>query len=739
MKFKFSELKSFAAAMMAILGITEWSKDAEGHQTLIDEQVAKLKESGFSDDFMADFSAALKANFEDGAGAQAQEDGNMANAVLKAQLSTMTARLAKATAENNELKAAQAAGAQTADAIKAKDALIASLEEKIRVLGKVAEQDPGAGAQSAGATAPGLDYQNEQQLFGLEGQRFAMDRAYNRRARAAMMAMHGYEVSLPKASSVDFKTLRDDLGEYYNVRYQDRLQSFLMQLPSIQSIMPLEAGYQDLETIVNLFLGEFSQADNSDESDFQDVVKGKYEFEPETIKMFDVMFAHTFKSLKKLEKSWIGYLNREASNPIKLSLIEYLLQETVKQLHNEQEQRRVNGVRKEPVKGKPGRSINAADGLYEYIRKRVDGYQDYITGKTIYQIKPFQLGEITPENIGDVIKKGTEQIPAVIRDSGMCVLMLPSLLVSWYAEWRAANKGLMTGYTGGENGKQGLDAVLEYPSVKIQVVRNADAHRRLIWTMDGNFRLFCQKQGEMLDFNLEQEDWKLKVWSNWKEGLAAIMVGRKQTTKENTDYGQQMIFVNEIDMPATFFVDAEPDQNPSALQHTSIKTVANTTALTITDIADAEVGKVITLMCGSTEKGVTIAKSGVFSLLTAAWTPAQGDMIKLMKRADGKFIEIMRANSASAALQFEANDTAPSVEGGTTFVVGTNSQATALTTLADAVVGTVYTIYGKGSTNATTIANSGNFALTAAMTLSEGKMIKLVAIEGGKFAEISRA
>ena len=183
---------------------------------------------------------------------------------------------------------------------------------------------------------------------------------------------------------------------------------------------------------------------------------------------------------------------------------------------------------------------------------------------------------------------------------------------------------------------------------------------------------------------------------------------------------------------------AEPDKNPDATLHTSIVTTKNSETLAITDIDNAQVGKVITLKCGSVDSGVSIAKSGKFSLISAAWSPAEGDWIKLMKRNDGKFIEISRGSVASDAYQFAADDTTPSVSGATVFVTGSNTGATAITALDDAVVGEVYTIYGNGSTNASTIANSGNFVLTAAMTLSEGTFIKLVKAEDNKFYEVAR-
>ena len=108
-----------------------------------------------------------------------------------------------------------------------------------------------------------------------------------------------------------------------------------------------------------------------------------------------------------------------------------------------------------------------------------------------------------------------------------------------------------------------------------------------------------------------------------------------------------------------------------------------------------------------------------------------------MKRSDGKFFEISRTAVSDDIEAFDANDTTPSVEGGTEFVIGANTQATAITALDDSVAGTTYTIHGAGSTYASTIANSGNFVLTAAMTLSEGHSITVIKV-GTKFYEISR-
>lgn len=728
------DFANFKLAILGILGLASFNK-VDGKESLSADECAKLKEYGFSDKFLADFNAYL-AKPEPSA---KQANDNHQMAAVAAVLGQVTEQLQAATAELNSLKAANAQDKAAHDAaIKAKEQEIATLNDKVKTLAALPENDPGKGAGNGAAPAASFNLDDTAQLGGLQGEMFSLSRPYNLRARAALLANNGQYLAVATPNSVDYKSLQDDLGAFYRTRWSDRLQSFLVELPTITKLFPTESGHQDLDTLVNLWLGEFSQPDNSADSDFDKVSKGSYEFGHETLRMYDVMFAHKFKSLKALEKSWIGYLNREGSNPVKLSFIEYLLVETAKALHNERELRWVNGVRKNPNPNVPGKAMEAADGLYEYLRKRVEGHTDFTpdggtTGNTVYQIKPFELPEITPGNIGEVFYLGTGMIPSVFRDTGKMVLYIPSFMLPWYHKYNETHYGQNTDY------KAGINYVKEYPSVKIVTIPNADNHHRIFWTIEGNIKTYDHVAGEMLRFTLEQQDWSMKVWSNWKEGIAAEAVGYKYTDKALMDGSRQLIWCNQYDRPSTYFIEADRDANPSALLHCSIVTVANTKVYTITDIADAPMGQVVSLKCGADgDNGVTIKKEGKFELLSADWTPDRGDIIRLMKRADGKFVEIERTTAVADSYQFPADATAPSVAGATVFITSENTKATAITDLADAVVGTTYTIHGAGKENASTIANAGKFVLTKDITLEAGKFIRLVKAADGKFYEIAR-
>lgn len=719
-------MKQFMITVLTFLGIQAFAKDADGKNILTEEQKAKLNEH-FGDKFTAEFSSAI---------AKDPEGNTTDNTAMVAMVTAMTDKLSAAVAENTTLRAAESKAKADMLAMKAEnDKLTGTITEKdgiIATLKKKPEDDPEPNKtpDPVGNTKRWVPTGSEKHLFGNAQPFMAIDDAhpYNRRAYAAIAARYGLEMVAPRAaSSLDYASLKSDLGDYYRVRKQEQIQSFLQSLPSLSQIFPVESGYQDQAALVNFFITEdFSQADSTSlGSSFDNVVKGAYKFEPEVLTMYDVMFAHKFTQLKELEKNWIGYLNREGSSTMKWSFIEYILVETAKKLKNEQEIRRIRGVRKNPTVNVPGVSLQASNGLLKFIKNQI----------AAFKIKPFAVGEWTPSNIAAYVKNCTKLIPEVLRDSGKIVLYMSTDALSDY------HTNLETLYGLNQDYKADIMYVKEYPSVRIIALPNMGSSKRMIWTVEGNIALFEDQSGEMMNFSIEQQDWSVKVWSNWRESIWAYLVGRKYNSAAEMpdDYSTQLIFCNDVDEPADYYISMDAnDTTPSVANHTSLVSVANSQATAITDIDDCTVGQEVRIKCGNATNAITIAKSGKFSLISAAWTPEVGNMICLKKRSDGKFIELYRVTSSSEAIEFTADDTTPDVSDGTTFITVANSGATAITNLDNAATGVVYTLYGGSVTNSATIANSGNFVLTDAMTLSLGSWITLQKAEDGKIYEINR-
>jgi len=702
--------------ILAFLVIQAFAKTPEGKEYLTDEERAKVA-AQFGEDFTARFVELLGKSESSG-------DDNMAGEYLNLVQQLNTARA--------ELTSLQSDRTATQTSITQMQATITTLQGAVNTLAGRSENDPPAGGRGGAGSDPQINEMDDKFLLGIKEPFMAIDEkhAYNRRAYASIMSRKGMIHTVPAATDIDYESLKTDLGEYYRVRKQNRIQSFVQSLPNLETIFPLESNYQDQAVLVNLFMGEFSQADNTIISDFENVSKGEYKLEPEILQMYDVMFAKVFRDLKTLEKTWIGYLNREGSDPIKMSFIEYILVETAKVLLNEQQTRRINGVRKNPTANVAGTAMEAANGLRKFIKNQI----------ALFKVKPFAIGEWTASTISNYIYTATGMIPAVLRDSGNIVLyMSPAALVKYHKN-RETLYGLNQDY------KADLMYVAEYPQVKIIPIPGMNESQRMIWTIDGNIRLFEDQPGEMTRFKIELKDWTIKVWSNWKESVWAIMTGKKfaSAAEMPDDYSTQMIFTNDVDEPADYYIPmTKNDTTPSVLNHTSLVSVANSQATVITDITDCAVGQEVRLKCGNVTNAPTIAQSAKFSLLSAAWNPDLNDILILKKRSDGKFIELARINSTSDAIVIPANDTTPDVSDGSIFVTSPNTTSpladVKITTLDEAVYSKVYRIYGGSDTNPTVIENAGNFVLTANITLTSGVYIDLQKSEvDDKFYEIAR-
>ncbi len=193
-----------------------------------------------------------------------------------------------------------------------------------------------------------------------------------------------------------------------------------------------------------------------------------------------------------------------------------------------------------------GRAMDAADGLYEFLRKRVDGHVDFTpnggtTGKTVYQIKPFALPRITPGNIGEVFYQGTSMIPSVFPTRQNRALY-PLVHAPWYHKYNETHYGQNQDY------KAGINYVKEFPGVKIETIPNATPpsylldYRRQYSDLLPDFR-------RNAPFPPRTADWTVKVWSNWKESIQATAVGYKYINRADMDGSRQLIWCNDYDLP----------------------------------------------------------------------------------------------------------------------------------------------------------------------------------------------
>ena len=434
------------------------------------------------------------------------------------------------------------------------------------------------------------------------------------------------------------------LGDQFVVLRQDALIARILQVRDLTQFFPVAYGYQDRGLVFNAFFDEVSQAYQSGE-----VFKGGMKIENHYGYVDDAMIKMEWGPMKEIERKYIGYLNKEGSDPIKWSMIEYQLLNTLRAAQVEQNKRRMRGIYVKPDKGVAGSYLNAATGVLYTLLRYVHQYDIKPHDETTY--RTYTQATFLPavqEFIADVRASITEDM-----DLDNHVVYLNKNHQAWWIKNVRSTYGKDTDFTG--------------PMGALSVV--PDTTMRIIWLPylgqtpfmmlhePGNIQFLEFVPGEMLSMKMQESMEQVRAWSVWKEGTSASFTGRRFATKDEMDknnYEWQQIFINLFAATITDKVDG----NNGFWQITD----STTTKTTITDIENAKAGVAYCIECGDKTKLPEIAKSGKFDSITAAFTAtAVGDYIMVILGADDKFRELERCVGGKRTINKELQ---PNVPGG---------------------------------------------------------------------------
>ena len=434
------------------------------------------------------------------------------------------------------------------------------------------------------------------------------------------------------------------LGDQFVVLRQDALIARVLQVRDLTQFFPVAYGYQDRGLVFNAFFDEVSQAYQAGE-----VFKGGMKIENHMGYVDDAMIKMEWGPMKELERKYIGYLNKEGSDPIKWTMIEYQLLNTLRAAQVEQNKRRMRGIYVKPDKGVAGSFLNAATGVLYTLLRYVHQYDIKPHDESTY--RTYTQATFLPavqEFIADVRASITEDM-----DLDNHVVYLNKNHQAWWI------KNVRTTY--------GKDTDFAGPMGALSVV--PDTTMRIIWLPylgqtpfmmlhePGNIQFLEYVPGEMLSVKMQESMEQVRAWSVWKEGTSASFTGRRFATKDEmvkNNYEWQQIFINLFAATITDKVDG----NNGFWQITD-----NTTTLTtITDIENAKAGVAYCIECGDKTKLPKITKSGKFDSITDAFTAtAVGDYIMVILGADNKFRELERCVGGKRTINKELQ---PNVPGG---------------------------------------------------------------------------
>ena len=434
------------------------------------------------------------------------------------------------------------------------------------------------------------------------------------------------------------------VGDQFIVLRQDALIARVLQLRDMTQYFPVAYGYQDRGLVFNAFFDEVSQAYQTGE-----VFKGGMKIENHMGYVDDAMIKMEWGPMKELERKYIGYLNKEGSDPIKWTMIEYQLLNTLTTAQVEQNKRRMRRIYVKPEAGVAGSYLNAGTGIlytllryvHQYdIKPHVDeDYRSYTQATMLAAVQEF---------LADVRSTVTEDM-----DIDQHVIYLNKNHQGWWIKNVRTTYGKDTDFTG--------------PMGALSVVPDTTTH--IIWLpylgqlpfmmlhQPGNLQFLEYIPGEMLAMKMQEQMEQVRAWSTWKEGCSASFTGRRFDSRDAMDknaYEWQQIFINLF--AAT--IKDKVDGNDGFWQVTG----ATTTADTITDIVNAKNGVAYCIEAGVADHLPKIAKSGKFANISDAFTASKvGDYIMVIIGGDGKFRELERCVGGKRTINKELQ---PNVPGG---------------------------------------------------------------------------
>lgn len=431
------------------------------------------------------------------------------------------------------------------------------------------------------------------------------------------------------------------VGNQFVVLRQDALIARVLTKRDLTQYFPVRYGIQDHDLVFNAFFSEVSQAYQQGE-----IWKGDMKLENEMGHVDDAMIKLKFGPMKELERMYIGYLNKEGSDPIKWNMIEFCILNSLETAQVEQNKRRMRGIYVKPETGVAGSYLNASTGviytLLRYIHEFKilphddEAYRGYTDADMLDAVQDF---------VADIITSCTEDM-----DIDNHVLYLNKTHQPWWIKNVRAKYGKDIDFTGPDSYKYVV------PDTNVHIIWLPYLGQLPLMFMDvpGNIQFLEYVPGEMLSIKVKEDMELVKAWSTWKEGCSASFTGRRFDSLDKlkaNNYEWQQIFMNK---PA---VDMEADATTvDASKGFWQITVANTAAKAITDITNAKAGVAYIIECGSTENATTIAKAGKFADITEAYTPTKvGDYIMLILNSKGNFLELERqiagVRKVNAALQ----------------------------------------------------------------------------------------
>lgn len=452
------------------------------------------------------------------------------------------------------------------------------------------------------------------EMAQIVSERYTQLREAGALASLTMASLHG-------EGQINMVPPTSDLGEYL-VRRTDAIIAYFKEVPSVRgTYFPVHSNVQNAEVAISAIVGELSQGYRAGR-----IFKGGMSFAPDKYKVDDLMFKFNFADLVRLEKEYIGWLNRnEGSAIVKWTFIEWVLVHYGTQLIKEQSIRNVIGVRVPQQNVKANPSNLSADGALRAITRAIRQNR----------VLPFDsIGTYDADTMLDTVEAFADEVAKAHGGLDDMKIYLNKRHQRWYIRAYREKYGKDADFTGANAQLVDLDPA------SLVWLPNMKENDFIMFAMEpGSIELLEDKPGEMLAFDFTPEFEGVAVKSRWKEGAHAVKAGAPFKTVaelEADNYEHQFLFVNN---PASALTIAATVNLSGNTLFTISQAAGESPATAITTANGVAPDRVITLVASAA--GVTLEKSGVFSKISANFVAgAKGDYIEVYPELEDATVTI---------------------------------------------------------------------------------------------------
>lgn len=429
------------------------------------------------------------------------------------------------------------------------------------------------------------------------------------------LALLDYNKMIRGESMIDYSNMNAKFGEY-TVRRFDTIIAYFRELKSVASIFPIVSNVQNETTAPTAYFGELSQSYLSGHN-----YKGDIYFDGEKYRVDDLMMKFAFKDGKDLEKQYIGYKNREGSNPMKWHLFEWIIIHFGKILFNEQQRRRVVGTWTPRQGNVPQPAMTSADGALRAIQRVEEELK----------VLPFKdMKGYTKATILEYVRTFYEKVSEILPSMEGMRLFMNEKHRLWYMDAYDAKYKTNNDYSGPRSD------IRYYSPKDIIWIPNMELNDYKMWiTTEGNIENYEDKPNEMFAFYFQQDLEILVMASWWKEGSGVLAPGVQYPSPEELEKAERRLQFLFTNYPVgEIAANADTIDMKAARE---FETSANTAATNITTVKNIVPDKVIKVICGSLDNKTTINKTGIFSKINSNWEPAKvGDWISIYPELEEK-------------------------------------------------------------------------------------------------------